>query len=214
MKIKGYKHILLFITMFVITSFAYTWFIQTSYFHSFIEWSHSHKILLIGILVSIKIIGIIWPPLPGGYFTLASVPAIGWLTAYFVDLTGSIIGSSIAYYLGKKYGYSFLKKIFDESILKKLQTTKVKKHRELETMFALRILGGGTITEAVCYAAGLLNIGVVNFMAGIIITHIMFGIPAFYFAENIFQTKNILTSYLFLIIAIPLWMKLKNRYFE
>lgn len=213
-KIKNYKHILLFAGMFVATTLAYMWFIKTPYFQSFIVWAQAHPVLVFIILMGIKITGILWPPLPGGYFTLAAVPAVGWVNAYLADFTGTTIGSVAAYYLGKKYGYKFLESIFDESIVKKIRSVKVKKHKEIETLFALRVLGGGTVTEAVCYGAGLLHIGFINFLIGVLGTHILFGVPAFYFAQSILQPKNIMTSYLMLALMIPLWIKLKGRYFE
>lgn len=214
MKIKDYKHILLFLSIFIGITLTYIWFINSEYFKPFIAWSKDHLALLFISLVFIKIIGILWPPLPGGYFTIASIPAIGWMYAYAADFVGTMIGASLAYYIGKRYGYHALEKIFDKNILEKIKAVKIKKHRELEMMLMLRFVGGATLTEAVCYAAGLLGVSYRNFIISILGPHILFVIPAYYYAESIFKTKNLVTSYLLILVSIPLLMKLKKRYLQ
>lgn len=214
MKIKDYKHTLLFVSILILITLAYVWFINSLHFQPFIDWSKNHLALLFTTLVLIKIIGILWPPLPGGYFTIASIPAIGWIYAYGADLLGTVIGASLAYYIGKRYGFAALSKIFDKKILQKIKAVKIKKHRELEMMLALRLIGGSTLTEAVCYAAGLLGVRFKNFAISILGPHIVFVIPAYYYAESIFKTKNVLMSYLLILISIPLLIKLRKRYLQ
>ena len=159
-------------------------------------------------------IGVVWPPIPGGLLTLGAIPIVGWQTAYIVDFTASTTGSVIAYYIGKKYGLTFLKKIFDEATIKRIKNIKVKKNRQIETVIIMRVLFGTTIVEAVSYAAGLIKIDAPQFAIGAAISHMIVAIPIFYFAGNIFSNQNLLINMLVLFIAIPLLWKFRSRYFE
>ena len=72
-QIKRYHHIIWLILGFVITAGAYYWFIKSIYFVDFLAWTEQHTILYFSVLVLIKIIAIVWPPLPGGIFTISAI---------------------------------------------------------------------------------------------------------------------------------------------
>jgi uncharacterized membrane protein YdjX (TVP38/TMEM64 family) len=217
MKIKTYKHIIVFILASIVTVLLYIWFSNSIYFEGFKHWSQSNLILYISILLLIKIVGIIWPPIPGGIFTIASIPIIGWQFAYMADLFGSIIGSSFAFFIARKWGFQVLKKIFDDSTLEKIRNIKVKKHKEIETIFLMRLFGG-SIIEVICYGAGVLGISYRNYLVATIASHIPVGVPLFYLANNflgdVLSRNGLLISGFFLCLAIFIFYKFKHRYFE
>ena len=62
----------------------------------------SNLILFVPTIIILKALGIIYPPMPGIAFTLASIPLVGWELAYLMDLVGNLIGVTSAFYLGKK----------------------------------------------------------------------------------------------------------------
>lgn len=212
-QIKDYKHILFFTAAMAATLAAYFWFIKTPYFEIFKSWSQENFKLYFSILVFIKTVGIIWPPLPGGILTLGSIPILGWLPAYLSDLLGSILGASGAYLIARKWGYHFIKKIFDEITIEKIRKIKIKKHREIEAIFFFRIFGG-TIVEAVCYAAGILNINYLNFLIGTVSSHAALGLPFYFFTNNLFEGKNFIINLILIAIFIPWALIAKKRYFE
>jgi uncharacterized membrane protein YdjX (TVP38/TMEM64 family) len=121
MKIKDYKHIIIFTVGLLVTIVAYLWFIKSPYFEIFKIWAEKNFVLYVFILVTLKTIGLIWPPLPGGLLTAGSIPVLGWLPAYLSDLMGSIMGASAAYYIAQKWGYKFINKIFDEVTIEKIK---------------------------------------------------------------------------------------------
>ena len=213
MKIKNHKHIIFFGAAFGGTFLAYLWFVQTPYFETFKLWSQGNLALYFAILALIKVIGIIWPPLPGGIFTLASIPILGWPLAYLADLTGSIIGSSAAFFIAKKWGWDFIKKIFDADIIEKIKKIRIKKSKEIESIFLMRIFGG-TIIEAVCYGAGMFGVSYRNFLIGSILSHPAFSIPLFYFAGSIMNGSGVFLGGFMLLFIVVLFYKLKHRYFE
>lgn len=163
-------------------------------------------------LFAVKVTGIVWPPLPGGIFVLGSIPIIGWFNAYLIDFTATLVASSIAYALGRRYGLPLIKRIIDEDMIKKVEKLKVKKEREIESIFLLRVLGGAIVVELVAYASGLFKIRYRNFMIGTILSHIVVGMPAYYFFGNIFSGQNIIISLVLAAILIVLLLKFRSRY--
>jgi len=199
---------------FLVTFLLYFWFVHSWYFVPFEVWVQGNLLLFSLFLFGIKVIGIVWPPLPGGLFVLGSVPLIGWINAYLLDFGGTLLGSSIAYILARKYGMSLVQRIVSTELTKKIEKIKVRKERELETVFLARVLGGAVLVEIVAYASGLFRIGYRNFLLGTIASHFLLGIPAYYFFENIFEGKNILISIVSIVALIFLFTKFKGRYLE
>lgn len=198
---------------FAITFAVCWWFTHSQYFPGFLEWASRNLVLLYCLLVLIKIAGIIWPPIPGGLFTLFSIPVLGWTKAYSADFLGSVIGSSIAYAIARMWGYQFLRKFLDKTTLEKITRIKVVEHREFEAIFVLRIFGG-TLVEVICYGAGLLKVAYKNFLAGSIASHLLVGIPSYYLVSRAFQGGLNALSVVLALVLIPVLFKLRKRYFR
>lgn len=193
--------------------FAY-WFFKSSYFPIVDTWIKTNIVLYVIALFTYKSIGVLFPPIPAGVVTLASIPFLGWFGAYMVDMAGSIFGGIIAYWLGKKYGKKILEKLFDASTIDKIIKTKVKKGKEIEAVFMFRVLLGSTILEAVYYGAGFLKIPFGKFLIGATLSHIVVGVPSFLLANNIFSGKNIVLTIVLSVVALIFVLKTKGRYFE
>lgn len=211
---KKYFNVILMLLVFIVTAGAYFIFAQTSQFKEFVNWTQDNIVLYSLFLVSVKILGVVYPPIPGGIFTLASIPIFGWWGAYVVDFIGSILGGTICYLLGKKYGYKLLEKVFDQEVIHKIELLKVKKEKELEAIIVWRLLSGGTIVEAIYYGAGLLKVSFINFLLGTTISHVIVGIPSFYLGGAIMSSQNIILNVLLLAISIAVLYKVRGRYFE
>lgn len=214
MIIKANRHTFLGLVILIICVIGYVWFVNSSYFKSLAEWTQQNLILFSATLVLVKILSIIIPPLPGGLITLASIPLIGWQMAYLADFAGTVLGSSGAYFLGKKYGFALLGKLFDENVLNQIKKIKVKSHREIEAILVMRVLLGATLIEAVCFGAGLLKIRYPNFLIGTIIAHLLVGVPLFYLANNLINFKNTPLTIAIIALAVIIFWRVKGRYFE
>lgn len=212
-KMKVNRQVALTIFFVALPLLIFLWLKQSGNFAYFYQWSQQNIYIFILVLLILKILAIVYPPLPGGILTLGSIPIIGWVDAYLVDLIGSVVGSCIAYYLGKKYGFDFLVKLFDEKTIDKFKHIKVKQYREIESVFVLRILGG-MVVELVAYGSGLLKIGFLNFFIGSVLSHMVVGIPTYYLAKNIFSTQNLFASLVISIATLYLLWRVKGRYFE
>ncbi|HEY4518073.1 MAG TPA: VTT domain-containing protein, partial [Candidatus Paceibacterota bacterium] len=164
------------------------------------------------VMVFFKALAIVWPPLPGGLFTFGSIVVIGWQYAFLGQVVGGLLGGSVAYFLGRKYGFSMLAMFFDESVIERIKKIKIYKHREFEALFFLRIFTT-TISEAISYGSGLIGIGYRNFFFATLCGFV-FELPIFYLAQSILQGQNLWLSGALFLVAGLLFYKLKGRYFE
>jgi uncharacterized membrane protein YdjX (TVP38/TMEM64 family) len=170
-------------------------------------------VYLIVILI-LKSFGIVYPPMPGVALTLASIPLIGWKLAYLLDFTGGMLGATAAYYLGRKYGYSILKRILGEQIVDKIKKTNLKQRNQIEAAIMLRFASGGVLSDGLTWGASLIGFRYVPFAVGYAISHLITTLPIFYFIN----ASITLNSWLLVaVVAILAWLiiyKLKGRYFE
>lgn len=210
--LKKHRNLIIFASIVLLTIVAYLSFTNTKYFETFTNWAKQNMLLYFTVLVILKIIGIVWPPLPGGVLTVGSIPVIGWFYAWLADALGGIIGSCLAFYLGKKYGYTFIEKLFDKGVVDKLKNIKLNREREVEAIIVMRIFYG-TISEVISYGSGLLNVKFKNFLAGTLI-YFGFGAIIFYFVNNVFNGTSMVLNILIFGFAIFLFFKIKGRYFE
>ena len=202
--------ILVFVT--ILSVVLYLWFIKLPIFQHFVLWVQQNLLLYFLFLLFIKILGILWPPLPGGLFTLGSIPAIGWELAYIADLVGSIIGSSGAFFIGKKYGSKLLRRFFDSSTIEKIQNVKIKKDKEFEAVIVLKFVYS-SVGEVVSYGAGMLGISYSKFIIGSFLAW-QINMPVFFMAGKALEGKLLIINVITIVFAILLFYKLKGRYFE
>ena len=213
MGIKKYSNLFVLILLYGSTLAGYLWFINQPFFQGVIDWAQQNFALYFVVLVLVKIASIIWPPLPGGLLTLGSIPVIGWFPAFLAEALGAIGGATIAYFLGRKYGYRFLQKIFSEGAIVRIQRIKIKKEKELEAVFFLRIFTGALFSEAISYGSGVIGIKYRNFFFATLFT-VVLALPMFYFLNEIFVGRNIVIYVpIVLLFAFVFW-RMRGRYFE
>ena len=191
----------------------YFWFTKSPYFASFSIWTQQNLVLFYTTLLLAKILAIVWPPLPGSLFTLGSIPFIGWFQSFLIDLIGALIGASIAYFLGRRYGYPFLEKVFNEELVQKIRETKIRPNREIESIFMGRLAGNGNLMELVCYGAGVLRVRFRNFFIASFLAGLL-SLPIYYLGGNLFDGSSILIGVLVGGVTLLLFWKLKGRYVE
>jgi uncharacterized membrane protein YdjX (TVP38/TMEM64 family) len=188
--------------------------VRSPYYNFVFLWAQDNKVKFFLFLSLFKFISIAIPPLVGGVVTLGAVPLIGWELAFLTDLIGSTLGGSLNYYLGKKYGYKIIHLFIGPNALSKIKRIKIKKGREIEGIVVTKVLLGATLLELIHYVAGMLKIDFAKYLIGITVSHLIIGIPMFYLFSNIMQGTNTLVTVVSIIVAVPLFIKLRGRYFE
>lgn len=117
--------------------------------------------------IFIQIVQVVFPVIPGGASCLAGVLAFGPIAGFIYNYLGLAIGSSIAYYLSKKYGLKLVRKLFNkETVDKYLGYIRVQK---FDNIFFWGILLPGLPDDLLCYVAGLSEMSFKKFLAIIMI---------------------------------------------
>ncbi len=171
-------------------------------------------VLYVPSLVLLKASSIVYPPLPGVVLTLASVPLIGWEPAYVIDIIGSGLGASTAYFLGKKYGYAILEKVVGQPLTEKIRHTQLKRTNQVEAAIVLRFATGGLLSDGLAWGSSLIGFRYKSFIVGYLISHIITTLPIFYLVgvSMSFDSWIIVSA-----VTITAWLvmyKFKGRYFE
>ncbi|HMR55489.1 MAG TPA: VTT domain-containing protein [Candidatus Doudnabacteria bacterium] len=213
LKLRQASQFGLILSVFILSLIAYAYFVTTPYFSVVENWAQSNYWTFVLFLLILKVIGIIWPPLPGVVPLIGAIPIIGWPAAFFIDLVGYIIGSIIAFFLARKFGLKVIRKLFGEAGVRSVERIRIKPQRQLEAITLMKIFGGG-VGEFISYAAGITNIKFYNFFWGSILASVMVGIPLFYFFNFALSQNNLLYALLPLGVGALLFYILRKRYFD
>jgi uncharacterized membrane protein YdjX (TVP38/TMEM64 family) len=210
--IRQYSFAVILAVAFFATIIAYGSFSRTEHFQTLLYWSGNNFFWLCLILIVIKIIGIIWPPLPGLVFTVGAIPIFGWFPAFMVDMIGAFTGSCLVFWVSRIYGQTVILKVFGKSGLHQVQRLKFNPANELEAIIIMRVFGG-PISELVSYGAGLTNISFRHFLMGTMFSYLLIGLPLFYLAGIAFSNGGLLFGLIPLCIGITIMYTLRKRYF-
>lgn len=202
------------ILLFAIPLFFIYLFFKSPYFLIVDNWVKQNTFVYVLSLFIYKIIGVLFPPIPAGLVTMASIPFLGWFNAYLVDLLGSMVGGTLAYFLARRYGHPILVKMLGEEIASKAEKMKIKKGKEIEAVFMYRVVLGTVILEAIYYGAGFLRVSFKNFFVGAFLSHVFMGVPIFYLTNNIFNGQNLILTILISVFGLFFMFFTKGRYFE
>lgn len=211
--LKTHRGVVLTVLIFVICAGLYLWFLQTSAFQSLLSWSQGNLFLFITILIILKVISIVYAPLSGGLMTLAAIPILGWPLAYVVDYAGSMLGGSAAYLIGNKYGLTLIQKLFGQGTADKISRMKINHAREFEGIFIMRLLGS-SLSDFICYGAGLFKVRYRNFLGASLVAHPIIGVPTYYLSGLALSGQNSWIGLILLIISLSILYKVRGRYFE
>lgn len=210
---KSLKYIVLMVIFSALTLLGYLVILNTYGLDAFREWAFSNFFIIFFTLLAIKVLGIIWPPLPGGAFIIAAVPALGWFWTWVIDILGVLIGASLAYMTSSKYGMNFLSKVLTDDLIKRIETVKVKKKTETEFIFILTLMSG-PIAEAVYYGSALLKVEYRHFIFGVLLANIAYSLPSLYIIENFLTGNAIVFSIVLMLLLISVFIIFRKRYFE
>lgn len=212
--IKSYANLLSLVVGFLLVTIAYVLFLKSSYFSEFQTWAEGKEVILFTSLIIIKVLGIIWPPLPGGVITLGAIPVIGWELAYTSDLLGTTLGCSLAFSLSRHYGKGFLRKLFSDGVIEQIESLRFRRQRQFE-MFLVLMVAGSTVVDIIAYAAGLIkSVNFSSFILARLLSHLIIGIPSFILVGKIVAGQNVIVNVALILLLIPIIWKLRHRYLE
>src|SRR3989344_6182624 len=137
------------------------------------------------LLILWRIIGIIFPAIPSGVVSFAVVPIFGWFKTYIYTVTGILIGTSISFFLARKFGEPLAERFVPIKKLHRLEDKLTEKQKFLGIV-ALRLFTV-PVMDFSSYAAGLTRISFPKFFLATLIASLP-DIAIFYFGEKLYET--------------------------
>ncbi len=104
--------------------------------------------------VLLQIIQIIIPVIPGGLSCVIGVLVFGSLFGFLYNFAGMLIGSALAFWIGKKCGKTFILKFVSQSKYQKYEVW-LEKGKKFNIFFALAIFFPGSPDDLLCMIAGM-----------------------------------------------------------
>ncbi len=127
-----------------------------------IEFTNQYPLVGPIILIIWRILAIIIPPLPGGLISIALIPVFGWFNTFIYTTISVVTGSTIAFYLARRYREPFVEKFVPLKQLHEWQE-KISEKKQFWAFLGIRF-ATGSIMDYISYIAGLSKISFKNFI--------------------------------------------------
>lgn len=186
-----------------------------AYLEEIINFATIHPVLAPFLVIIWRILAIIIPPLPGGVVSFALLPAFGWFWSFIFAAIGMLIGTSIAFYLARRFRLPLVKKFLPLQELNAWES-RLSERTEFLGFLALRMTTG-PVMDFISYVAGLSNITYRKF---ILATAISLVPDAFIFFageelyKNVYKKNtywNLVALVIFMVVAYVIY---KSRFFK
>lgn len=150
--------------------------------------------LIVGplIFISLQILQVVFPIIPGGVSTAAGVFMFGPIAGFFYNYIGITIGSMIVFLLGRYYGKPFVLSFISEKQYEKY-VAYLDNQSRFDKIFALAIFFPLAPDDALCLMAGLTEMSFKKFS-----WIILLGKPASIFIYSLFLIygTNFITQFM------------------
>ena len=137
------------------------------------------------LLILWRIIGIIVPAIPAGVVSFAVVPIFGWLKTYLYTVSGIMIGTSISFFLARKFREPLVERFVPLKKLHKLEG-ELSERKRFMAIVLIRLFTV-PVMDFSSYAAGLTRISFPKFFLATFIASLP-DIAIFYFGEQLYKT--------------------------
>lgn len=178
-----------------------------------VEFTSEHKFYGPMFLILWRILGIIVPAIPAGIVSFTVVPFFGWKLTYLYTLLGILIGTSISFWLARRFREPLVARFLPLQKIHKLEDSLSHKKR-FAAIVALRLFTV-PVMDFSSYIAGLTKISFGKFFLATIIASLP-DIGIFYFGEELYKKffgKSIAIGVAFLFfIALFYFLFRKYRY--
>ena len=177
--------------------------------------SQKHWILGALLIILWRIIAIVIPPVPGGIVSFALVPVFGWFLSFVYATIGVLIGTTIAFYLARRYQEPLVKRFVPLQQLHQWQG-KLSKKTEFFAFLGIR-LATAPVLDFISYIAGLSTIRFSTFIS-VVAIGILPDALIYYLGEELYKQLYKESAYLgvlsLLIFAVFLYGIGKIGFFE
>lgn len=172
----------------------------------------SYPMFLPIFIVLWRALSIILAPLPGGILSFAFIPIMGWFWAWFYGAVGGIIGSTIAFYIARKFREPVVSRFIPLKKLHNLEDN-ISNKTEFFAFLGIRI-STWPVADFVSFIAGLSKISYKKF---IFITFLALLVEAgwYYFGgiafDELLSAKSLFAGIIMILVLVVIFFTLKNH---
>lgn len=120
------------------------------------------------VFISFQAVQVVLPLLPGSLACVVGVMAFGPVRGFFYNYIGICIGCVAAFFLARRYGTPFVKKVTKAEQYEKYSAW-LNKGKRFEFLFATAVLLPGAPDDLLCFLAGLTKMTFRKFLAIILL---------------------------------------------
>ena len=210
---KGIALLTLLLTGFSLTLFI---FIVPSNLDAIITFAKEHALLAPFLVIFWRTLAIVIPPLPGGVVSLALLPAFGWFWSFIFAEIGVLLGTSIAFYIARKFREPFVQRFVPLQDLHRWEE-KLSAKREFFGFLAIRFTTG-PVMDFISYVAGLSKISYSRFILATSISLLPADALYFYAGEKLYKNFYTDDAYwslvVFALFVIAGYVLYKSHFFK
>lgn len=177
---------------------------------STLQFTSEHLIIGAILLVFLRTVSNILPAIPGGMIAFSTVPIFGWPVAFLCNMTGILLGASIAFFLARIYREPLVSRFASLNIIHKLEKQASGK-KQFIALVAFRLFTV-PVVDISSYVIGLTKIGYVKFALATFIA-ILPTIAGFYFGAEAYKRifgKNIFIGVVATLIIGSVYLIIKR----
>ncbi|MEK7571528.1 MAG: VTT domain-containing protein [Patescibacteria group bacterium] len=187
-------------------------FVIPSYEKEITTFSLEHPLLAPLIIIVLRMIAIIIPPIPGGVVSFALIPILGWFWSYIYAMIGITLGAIIAFFIARKFREPVVSKFVP---LQQLHTWEGKLSKRTEFLAFLGIrMTTGPIMDFISYVAGLSKISFGKFLLATLIAEIP-SAPVYFLGGEMYKQvsheNGVYVGIGFLVLLGLLWHHFKDH---
>ena len=166
---------------------------------STLEFTSEHLIIGAILLILLRTLSNVLPAIPGGMIVFSTVPIFGWFVAFLCNMTGILLGASIAFFLARVYREPLVSRFASLNKIHELEK-QVSGKKGFMALVAFRLFTV-PVVDISSYVVGLTKISFPKFIFATFIATLP-TIATFYFGDEIY--KKIFEKSLFVGIIVML----------
>ena len=164
-----------------------------------LEFTQEHLIIGAILLILLRTLSNVLPAIPGGMIVFSTIPIFGWFAAFIYNVTGILLGASIAFFLARIYREPLVSRFASLNNIHKLEK-QVSGKKQFVALVAFRLFTV-PVVDISSYVIGLTKISYTKFALATFFATLP-TIATFYFGEEIY--KRVFGKKLFIGVIVML----------
>jgi uncharacterized membrane protein YdjX (TVP38/TMEM64 family) len=177
---------------------------------STLQFTSEHLTIGAILLVILRTVSNIFPVIPGGMIAFATVPILGWFTAFACNMIGILLGASIAFFLARIYREPLVGRFASLNKIHQLGKEASGKKQFMALVFFR--LFTVPVVDISSYVIGLTKISFLKFVLATFIASLP-TLLAFYFGSEIYKRifgKNLFVGIIAILIIGSIYFIIKR----